>query len=129
MEALTQAKEVVDAILEMMENFTLTGDKENEEAESEAYIALIDEREPLVEELTDLRQQITDEEVATPEFEEIKRVIEKITTLDKRYADGIKHHHKNAQTSYREIRQGRRIFAGYNPLPGDEVSSKFNVMH
>jgi len=129
MEVLTQAKEVADAILEMMEGFTLTGDKEKEDAEAEAYIALIDEREPLVEELTDLRQQISDEEFATLEFEEIKKVIEKITALDKKYMEGIRHHHKNAQASYREIKQGQRIFAGYNPLPGDEVSSKFNVTH
>ena len=129
MEALIQAKELADQILEMTLALVLTGAKENEEAEAEAYFALVEDREPLIEELTDLRLQIGEREAASEEFEEIKKVINQITALDKSHLNTMEHLHKNVRTSYKEIKQGQRIHAGYNPLPGNEVSSKFDVRH
>jgi hypothetical protein len=124
---LERAKELAEQIYELTKALVLTGEKEQEEAEVEAYTILLDEREPLIEELTDLRQQMDESEVSSPEFEEIKQTIAKITELDKMHLRFMQHKHKGAQASYKEIKIGQRIHAGYNPLPGNEVSSKFDV--
>lgn len=129
MEQIKQAKELADQILEQTQALVLTGAKELEEQESEAYAMLMDEREPLIDELTDLRYQISETEAASTEFEEIKKVIAQITDLDKKHIKVIEHMRKNAQASYKEVKQGQRIHAGYNPLPGNEISRKFNVTH
>jgi hypothetical protein len=81
----------------------------------------------LVDELSDLRQQIDDDEASSPEFFEIKKIISKITLLDKKHVEFMEKMRKDVQNSYKEIKQGQRIHKGYNPLPGDEVASKFDI--
>lgn len=105
----------------------LTGDKEKEEAEAEAYSVLMDEREPLVDELSDLNEQIDSEERKTAEFAEFAEIISKITALDKRNMAIMEKMCAAVQSSYKEVKQGQRINAGYNPLPGDGVSSIINI--
>jgi len=129
METLKQTKELVDKILGLTQCLILTGKKENAETESDAYAALIEEREPLIEELTDLRLQIGETEVASDEFGEIKKIITQITDLDKKHMAIMEHLRKSVKESYKGVKQGQRIQAGYNPLPGDEVPSKFDVKH
>jgi hypothetical protein len=127
MEVLARAEELVDEILEMTKALTLTGDKEQREAEVTAYALLMEEREPLVDELTELRQQITDEEAASAEFTAITETIARITALDKKHVKFMGELRDDTQTSYKEVKLGQRIHAGYNPLPGNEVSSVFDI--
>jgi len=129
MDTLKLASELAEQILEMTKALVLSGEKENEEEETEAYINLLDEREVLIDELTDLRQQIDDEEAASSEFDKIKKTISEITELDKKHIRYMEKIRKGVQSSYREIKQGQRIHKGYNPLPGNEVSSTINVKH
>jgi len=129
MEALQQARELSGQILEMTASLVLTGAKEFEEAEVEAYLLLLDEREPLVDELTDLKNQLGSSELSSAEFEEIKKIISEITEIDKKHIKIMEHMRNGVQESYKEVKQGQRIHAGYNPLPGNEVSSTINVKH
>lgn len=129
MEPLKQAAEIAAQILEKTKALVLTGAKEQEETEVEAYVALLEEREPLIDELTDLRQQIDENELSSAEFEKIKKIIAQIADLDKKHVAIIEHLHKGAQASYKEVKQGQRIHAGYNPLPGNEVSSRVDIKH
>jgi len=129
MEALKQAKEAAEQLLEITKALVLTGVKDSEEADVEAYHAMLEEREPLVDELTDLRDQMDDDVLSSPEFAEIKQIISEIAKENERHNNIIKLMQKNAQASYKEIKQGQRIHAGYNPLPGDEVSSKLDIKH
>lgn len=126
-ESLKAAGELADQILQMTESLVLTGKRENEDEEVESYVNLMDEREPLIEELTDLRQQIADEEAASDEFARIKRTIEQITELDKKHLEFMQKKYKQVQGSYKEIKQGQRIHAGYNPLPGNEALGSFDI--
>lgn len=127
MNTLAQAKELADRILQMTRGAALTGQKEDAEQEVEAFSVLMDEREPLIEELSDLRLRIDQTEAASAEFEEIRKVIAQITEIDKKHTIIMERFRENAHASYKEIKQGQRIHAGYNPLPGNEVSSKINI--
>jgi len=127
MEAIKQAKEVAEQILQMTKTLVLTGAKNQEEAEVEAYFILMDEREPLVDELSDLREQIDDEEKKSNEFAEVVKIISEITELDKKNVKLMEQMRKSVQSSYKEVKQGQRINEGYNPLPGNEVSSTINI--
>jgi len=127
MEAIKQARELAEEILNMTKALVLTGIKDKAEEEAEAYATLMDEREPLIDELSDLGGQLDEEERSTPEFEELVQIIKEITTLDKKNVETVKKMHESAQSSYKEVKQGQRINAGYNPLPSDEASSTINI--
>jgi hypothetical protein len=127
MENLKHAKELAEQILEMTRELTLSGEKENEALDVENYLALLDEREPLVDELSDLRLQISDEEASSAEFIQIKKIISMITEMDKKHIAHMETIRKDVQSSYKGIKQGQRIHKGYSPLPGDEVSSKIDM--
>ncbi|MDR0272921.1 MAG: hypothetical protein LBI27_06355 [Clostridiales bacterium] len=129
MDSLKQAKELADRILEITKAHKVVSDKEVDESEVEAYVEMLEERGPLIDELTDLRQKLDDDAVSSAEFYEIEKIISEIAEINKTHIIVMKHMHKNAQNSYKEIKQGQRIHAGYNPLPGDEVSSQIDVRH
>ncbi|MCL2225214.1 MAG: hypothetical protein FWB96_09650 [Defluviitaleaceae bacterium] len=129
MEPLKQAKELVEQILLMTQGLVLTGVRDAGEEESEAYSLLMDEREPLIDELTDLRTKIDDTEAASAEFEAITQTIQQITALDKKHIAVMERLHKNVQSSYKDVKQGQRIHAGYNPVPDNEYSSKIDLKH
>jgi len=126
-EPLKQAQEVADKILKMTRSIALTGKKEEAEQEAEAFSVLMDERESMIDELTDLRLQIDPSEADSAEFKAILKTINQITELDKAHMVIMESFREEAQASYKEIKQGQRIHAGYNPLPGDEASSKINI--
>jgi hypothetical protein len=85
------------------------------------------EREPLIDELSDLRQQLDGDELASTEFSQITKIITEITTLDKRNLESMERIRKSVQASFKEVKQGQKIHAGYNPIQGDEVSSTINI--
>jgi hypothetical protein len=126
-DTLKLAKEIADSILEMTKALVLTGEEDREEQEVDDYIALLDNREPLVEQLAELQPAIDSEMKNSAEFAEIKKTIAQITALDEVHLEFMRHKHKQVQGSYKEIKLGQRIHAGYNPLPGNEVSSKFDI--
>jgi len=84
-------------------------------------------REPLIEELTDLRLQLDETEMASAEFAAIKAVITKIRDLDKKHMEVMTQLHNGAKASYKDVKQGQRMTAGYNPLAGNESPSRFDI--
>jgi chromosome condensin MukBEF ATPase and DNA-binding subunit MukB len=127
MEDLSRAKEVAEQILAMTRRLVLTGEKEHEASETESYIDLLENREPLIEELTDLKQTMDKSDVASPQFAEIQQIIAQITEHEKTHTRIMQQMHTAAKASYRDIKQGQRIHTGYNPLPGSELSSRFDI--
>ncbi|MCL2456955.1 MAG: hypothetical protein FWD19_05345 [Defluviitaleaceae bacterium] len=127
METLTQAKDLAAQLLEMTKSLILTGEKENEEMEIEAYSLLMVEREPLVDELSDLRQQLDADELASQEFSQIKKIIYEIAALDKKNFEILERIGKSVKSSFKEIKLGQKIHAGYSALQGEEVSSTINI--
>ncbi|MCL2387120.1 MAG: hypothetical protein FWC89_06160 [Defluviitaleaceae bacterium] len=127
MEDLTRAKELADQILAMTRALVLTGEKDNEIAEVDAYSDLMEDREPLISELTDIKQILNEEDLSSAEYAEIKKTITQITDLDQAQMNTIEHMYKVAKASFKDVKQGQRIHKGYHPLPGDEVSSKFDM--
>ncbi|MCL1878188.1 MAG: hypothetical protein FWF80_04975 [Defluviitaleaceae bacterium] len=126
MTALSQAQEIADQILARAKKLVFTGDKEQEETELDAYMEFLDEHASLIDELTDLKLQLDEDERSSAEFKKIIETIEEITAIYKKHVRLIEHLHKNAKASYKEVKQGQRLNAGYNPLSTDEVSSKFD---
>jgi len=129
MDALDRAGEIVRQMLDITRSLSLTGTEEFEEAEIEAYINLLDEREIMIEELSDLKNQLTADEISSPAFEKIKADVTEIAKASETHIKTVKLLHKKMQSSYKDIKQGQRIHAGYSPLPSGEVSSTFDVMH
>ena len=124
---LQHAKELADDILRLTNALVITGEKEQELAEIEDYITLMDEREPLIEQLTELQPSIEAAMAKSPLFEAIKQTIAEIAKLDKVHLQLMEQKHSEIKVSYKEIKQGQRIHAGYSPLPGTEGYSKFDV--
>lgn len=127
MDTIAHARELADEILAITKGAGISGDKQNEQAELEAYYALLEDREPLVDELLELKLQIDEEEAATPEFGEVKKVIEQITEMDKKHLAFIKKIHKTVQASYKEVKLGQRLTAGYNAISSYETASQFDI--
>ena len=129
MDTLKQAKQLADDILDMTRRVVISGESEKSEVDAEAYSALLDDREPLIFELTDLRLQISDEEVATEQFVAICNTLSQVAEIEKNHIAVIERLRGNAQSSYKGVKQGQRIAAGYNHMPQDEASSKINITH
>ncbi|MCL1843646.1 MAG: hypothetical protein FWF79_07525 [Defluviitaleaceae bacterium] len=127
-DALKEAKELADEILRLTKSIIITGAPGNEEQETEDFVFLMDEREPLIEQLSDLRNTIDENAINSKEYAEIAEVIAQVTVLDKKHIAIMQELHKGTQKSYKAVKLGQRITAGYNPLPGNEVSGKFDVM-
>jgi hypothetical protein len=126
-DALQLAKELTDEILEMTQALFFSGEKELEEQEVENYVNLMEEREPLIEQLTELKLVIDETMASSADFAAIKQTIAEITELDKSHLEFMQHKHKGVKDSYQKVKQGQRIHTGYNPLPGNEVSSRFDM--
>ncbi|MCL2049784.1 MAG: hypothetical protein FWG87_13775 [Defluviitaleaceae bacterium] len=129
MTTLQQAREVAELILDMTKALEFTQKKENEEAEITVYALAMDEREPLVYELADLREQMGEEEIASPEFAQVEKIVAEIIALDKGHLAIMEKMRSSVQASYKGVKQGQRITAGYNPLHGSEISDRINITH
>ncbi|MCL1845087.1 MAG: hypothetical protein FWF77_04200 [Defluviitaleaceae bacterium] len=126
-DALNHAQEIADQILARAKELVLTGEKEHEKSEISAYMELLDEHEPLIDELTDLKFQLDDAELASPEFEKIKATITEITEIYKNHRNLVGAMQENAKSSYKEVKQGQRLSTGYNLLSENEVTSSFDI--
>jgi len=126
-DALQQAKELADEILEMTKELFLTGEQEREEEEVESYVNLMEEREPLVEHLTELKLMIDETMANSEEFAAIQKTIAEITELDKRHLEFMERKLKVVKDSYQKVKLGQRLQTGYNPLPGNEIPSRLDI--
>jgi len=121
---LKRAKEIVDEIYSVTKKVVLTGERENEEAETQYYANLMELREPLVEELSKLRSKIDQKMAASAEFSRIRKTLEDIRTMDMSHLKYIEHIRSNVQGSYKDVKQGQKLHAGYQAYSNDESGSR-----
>ena len=124
---LVEAKDIVDSILDMTEDLVLTGQEEKELEEVESYALLMEEREPLVDRLTEIKKGIDVKMASSPQFAEIKAVIEKIAEIDKRHTEFMKGMNKKVLSSHKEIKTGQRLHNAYANINYSHAPSKFDA--
>ena len=123
---LKKAKEIVDEIYKVTKKLVLTGERSNEESETEYYANLMDLREPLVEELVKLKSKFDSKMIASAEFSEIRKTLEDIRALDMGHLRYIEHIRSNVQGSYRDVKQGQKIHSGYQSISDESGPRMFD---
>ena len=113
---LEQAQDIIDKIYEITSalNYTGGGDEDSEEAEMNAYMQMVEAREPLVQALVALQEQLDATMRATPEFVEITRCIADITDMNASHASYFNEMQDELRKSIKEIKKGRRVHSAYN---------------
>jgi len=124
---LLEAKEITDSILELTSAIVLTGAKEREEDETIAYLELMEQREPLVERLTELKAGVDAKMASTPEFKAIRDTIEKIGALDKRHRTFVQVLVEMTKASHKEVKTSQRLHNAYVDISFDEGPSRFDT--
>jgi len=127
MDTLKEAREFAKAILEVTEGLEFSGNKENEEDEIEAYAKVMEERQPLVDKLMELKKEIDSVMESSPEFREIKQIIGNIADLDKKHHTHLNNIKNSVQQSHKMVKQGQKIHEGYMDLPPDSESCRFDI--
>ena len=112
--ALARARELVDEIYTMTKALTFSDNKEKEQEEAEAYVNLMGEREILVAEMAELREELDDEARTTPQFTAIMKRIKEIDGLDKSNQIRIQHIHDNMRGSIKTAKKARQVSTAYN---------------
>jgi uncharacterized coiled-coil DUF342 family protein len=127
MDSLKEARAFAKAILEITEGLDFSGDSENEEDEIEAYAKAMEERQPLVDKLMELKKEIDSVMKSSPEFGEIKQIIGNIADLDEKHSAFLNSIKNSVQQSHKVIKQGQKIHEGYMDLPPDSESCRFDI--
>jgi hypothetical protein len=129
METLQKAKELADKILSITSALVLTGADEQEESDIAAYAKMVEEREPLIAELTELKQSIDNEMAASEEFAAIVHTIDDIAKLDEEHLDFMENVREAVQGALRKVKHGQKIHEGYQALPPESTSRRFDIKH
>jgi len=129
METLQQAQELADKILALTKALELTGAEEQEESDIEAYAKMVEEREPLIKELMELRPKIDDEAKDTAEFVAIVETIDAIAALDEEHHDFMENVREAVQGALRKVKEGQKVHKGYHAQPPDTTSFRFDTKH
>ena len=116
---LTQAQDLVDRIFQATAGLQMTGLKEAEEQESEAYAKLMEEREPWVAQLTALKEKLTPTQRASAQFERIRQVIVDITALDKAQLATVQQMQDAMRGSIKDMKSGRKMASAYSAYAED----------
>ena len=127
MEALKQAREYAEKILAMTEALVLSGAPEQEEADIAAYAKLLEDREPLIAKLTELKKNMTEEMTATEEFLEVKEIIAGTAKLDEEHLEFMEDVREAVLGALRKIKQGQKVHEGYQAPPPESSSHGFDV--
>ena len=125
MDGIAAAKELTEKILEMTKGLSLTGEAEKVEEEVTAYVALIEKREPLVQEL--LKLDFDEKTRSSKEFQSVKQAITDISELDKNHMEFVQEMHETIKDTIKLVKQGQRINKGYQALAQDDVSSRLDI--
>jgi len=129
MDALQQAQSLADKILALTKALVLTGEEEQEEADIEAYAKMVEAREPLIKEMMALRPQIDDAAQETEEFAVIVKTIDDIAALDDEHHEFMENVREAVQGALRKVKHGQKVHAGYQALPPDSTSHRFDIKH
>lgn len=123
MNALAQAKTLTDEILALTAALVLTGAKDAEESEVEAYVNLVEARRPLVEKLTALNIKDKNSE----EFKAVQATIETIAGIDRQHLEHLEAMREVMNASLKDVKHGQRIHAGYQAQADESMHSRFDI--
>ena len=126
MDILTEASKITDEILKLAEAIVLTGSKEQEEAEVEAYATMIEAREPLIAKLLELKKGIDSDMESSPDFVAIQQTIGKISEIDKLHQAVLDNMYEGMQTTHKDIKVGQRVQSAYAEFSPD-AASRFDI--
>jgi len=129
MDVLQQAQGLADKILALTKALVLTGAEEQEESDIEAYAKMVEEREPLIKELMELRPKIDDAAKETVEFAAIVDTIDAITALDDEHHEFMENVREAVQGALRKVKHGQKVHEGYHAQPPDTTSHRFDTKH
>jgi len=124
---LKQAKEIADNILNMTKAVIITGFDDVQEAEVEAYANLMEKREPLVQQLAELKKEIDAAMASSPEFEEIQQTISRIAEIDNANLTYVERMSEDMKVAMRKIKGGQKVYQGYGNAPLDTESHMFDT--
>lgn len=124
--ALERAVAIVDELFQLTANLSFTGADETEDDDIAAYVAMVDARAPLVEELTALREHLTPTDRATEDYADILRTITEITEMDAAHREFFEKLREEVRGAIKEIKQGRAVSSAYNAGLSYEEYSRFN---
>jgi len=110
----------------MTKELTLTGNSEETETETEKYAALMESRGPLVDRLKELKAKLDSNTVKSPEFLEIRKIIQNIRDLDERHMECMKSMHSHTQNAYKDVKLNQKIYSGYYAMNDESTSHLFN---
>jgi SepF-like predicted cell division protein (DUF552 family) len=127
METLQKAQELADKIFRITSALVLTGADEQEESDIAAYAKMVEDREPLIAELTELKQSIDEEMAASEEFAAVAQTISDITKLDEKHTDFMENMREAVQAALRKVKHGQKIHEGYQALPPETTSRRFDI--
>jgi len=113
-EVLEQAAAIVEQIYEMTHDLLLTGEKEHEEAEAEAYTNLMEDRAALVDDMNALRVLLDDEVRALPAFKALMERIAAVDALDKKHRVLMEKIRDGMRDSIRDMKNARQSSYAYS---------------
>jgi hypothetical protein len=111
----------------MTASLQLTGQKDLEEQEVGAYAKLMEDREPLVAQLSSLRESLGPDLRTTPQFADIKRLLTDIADMDKEHLIFMGHLRDDMQKAIKDIKSGRKVSAAYGMDSADVGASYFDT--
>jgi len=126
-DVLDKAKSLIEKIFDLTNELSFTGLAEDDEKEVNAYAALMEERQPLVDELMKLKESIDSEMAASEEFAGIKKTLLELDELDKAHMAYIQTMRETVKDAYKVVKQGQRIHDGYTSLPPGYESQRLDV--
>jgi hypothetical protein len=125
MNALSEAANITNEILQMTRTLVISGVQDAQDAEVEAYAALMEKRKPLIARLNELHMDA--EMSASSEFAQLRKVIEQITDLDKKHLAYMEQIRADVQKTHKGIKNQQKLMHVYSELPDDTVSRSFDV--
>lgn len=127
MDILKEAQSLTESILKMTKDLVLTGQKENEEVETDAYVKLMEDRQPLVDKLTELKKGIDSVIESSPEFDDIRQTIKTITDLDEEHIILMNRMNESAHTAHKDIKVRRKLHNAYMDNLPESMSRSFDT--
>ena len=127
MDILKEAQVLTATILKLTNALVLTGRAEKEEEEVEAYAKLIEERQPLVDKLAELKKGIDAVKASSPEFAVIRKTIEAIADLDRRHLNFMEGKRDMVKTSHKDLKTGQKLHNAYMDLSPQSTSRSFDI--
>jgi uncharacterized protein YllA (UPF0747 family) len=111
---LNHAHILAEKIYQLTVDLNYTGGDENDDDEIDAYVTMVNAREPLIKELLDLKERIDTITRTTAEYAEFLKCIEDIREAEKDHTAYFTQLHEEVRGSIKEIKKGRQINSAYN---------------